>query len=232
MAYPEHLRSPTEPAWPSDQLILAALARAMRHDPRDRSGAPLAAVLGHLAIPRRSARARAVRARLEELERSGELTRTKVYGVARWALSTAAARRLEAAAAGGPPPLPESPQHASWRRAHTAAGEELEGFALRLSGDLAEAQAMLAALAAGQRPPHSDCWLLMGRRLLEDCRRLGSAWHCLREWPEPHDARPDRDEEAGAEGAPPSARVRALRAGRRNITLWADADADGDQPAG
>jgi hypothetical protein len=66
----------------------------------------------------------------------------------------------------------------------------------------------MLASAGGAAPP-SGAWLELGRRLAEDCRRLGSAWHCLHEWPEP-------DEEAAALGGEEAARLAALR----NVRLW------------
>jgi hypothetical protein len=217
-----------DPAEPSDGLILAALSRAALHGRAHRTTASMPTLLEHLAIPRRSRKARAVRARVEELERTGELTRSKVYGITVWALTPAGSKHLRAAAAAGLPALPEAPQHAAWRRARAAAGEELDGFAARLSAELAEAQAMLAALEADERAPDSDRWMLMGQRLLTDCRRLGSAWYCLREWQEPNDARADRDEESGPDGDAPSPRLISLRSGRRNIGLWSYDGAEED----
>jgi hypothetical protein len=202
---------------PSERLVMAALRRAVLHGRPRPAAAPLHAVLDHLAIPRRSRAAREVAATLAGLEREGLVRRERVHGVAVWAPTAAGRRRLAGRA--GPMPyeeLPESPQHRAWRRARLAASEELPRFAAELAAGLDEAAAMLDALADHDRAPHSDAWLALGPRLLGQCRRLGSAWHCLHEWPEPADSRPDRDE------PPPGARreLRALRAGRRNVALW------------
>jgi hypothetical protein len=208
-----------------DELILAAVRRAVLHGPVGTEGAPLRAVLAHLAITRRTSAARDLRRRLEELGRDGALRRVSVHGVPVWQLAPAGIRLLAAAErAGRTPVLPESPQHLAWRRARKAAGQELARFATRLEADLAQADAMLAALSAGAAvAPCSDLWLALGRELLGDCRRLGSASYCLHEWPEPGDERADRDEPRAGEPAPP-AELRALRAGRRNVALWADPD--------
>lgn len=210
-------RQTTDPGAPADELLLAALRRAVLHGPPHGRGAPLRELLDHLAIARRTARARAVAARLGELERAGAVTRSRVHGVAVWAPSPDAAARLAAAdRAGRLPALPEAPQHRAWRLARGAAGEALERFVAELAGDLAAAEALLASLARGGDGLHSDAWLELGQRLLGDCRRLGSAWHCLHEWEEPDDRRADRDEPpSGSPGG-----LRALRAGRRNIALW------------
>jgi hypothetical protein len=205
-----------------DELVLAAVRRAVLHGRAGDAGASLRAVLAHLSIARRTARARAASERLDDLARRGALQRARRHSVPVWKLAPAGARRLTAAqCAGRAPVLGESPQHLAWRHARAAAGQELARFAARLDADLAEAGEMLAALTDGSgAAPHSDQWFALARRLLGDCRRLGSAWHCLHEWPEPCDERADRDEPR--EGEP--AELRALRAGRRNVTLWADPD--------
>lgn len=209
---------------PTDQTILAAVRRASLHEAMPHGGASLRVLLDHLGIARRSGRARSVRARLAQLQDMGSLSQLSRHGIALWKLTPSGGRRLAAAEkrARGPLPLPESPQHLAWRNAHVAAEAELERFVATLAADIAEAEAMLAGLGRGEGR-HSDDWLLLGRRLLGDCRRLGSAWHCLEEWPEPDDARPDRDRPGPGEPAPAD-RLRALRAGRRNILLWSDPD--------
>jgi hypothetical protein len=121
-----------------------------------------------------------------------------------------------------PVELPEAPQHLAWRHARGAATQELGRFEDRLDTSLLEARGMLEATTSPpERAPASDDWLRLGRRLLSDCRRLGSAWYCLHEWPEPEDSIPDHDPPPAAEWAP---ELRALRAGRRNLALWAEGD--------
>jgi len=207
---------------PSQEQTLAAVRRAALHGSRRQQAAPLRSVLEHLALGPRSAGARVARARLDELESAGELARSRANGVTVWGLTSAGAQRLEAACREGRSPvLPESPQHRSWRRARLAAGEEMRRFARALEADLAIARLMLDALDGGSDArPGSDAWLALGAQLLGDCRRLGSAWHCLAEWPEPDDASADRDEEPAADDSPAGRSLRALRAGRRNIALW------------
>jgi hypothetical protein len=207
-----------------DDLILAAVSRAVLHGPARRDGAPRAAVLAHLAVPPRTARARAVRGRLQDLERSGALRRCGTSSAPAWRLGPPGARRLAAlAAAGRSPALPESPQRLAWRRARVAAGQELPRFAVQLAADLARAESMLAALEGAGEAPRSDVWLTLGRTLQSGCRRIGSAWHCLHEWPEPDDEHADRDGPLPGEPEPQPA-LRALRAGRRNVNLWREPD--------
>ncbi len=66
----------------------------------------------------------------------------------------------------------------------------------------------------------ADEWLVLGRRLSFECRRLASARYCLHEWPEPDDAERDADDIGAGAGAPAPPWLRALRAGRRNVRLW------------
>jgi len=203
-----------------DDLLLAAVARAARHGPGRAAGAHLWEVLAHLDVPRRSWRARAVRERALALERAGRLRRGTAHGLAAWTLTAAGEQRLALLeAAGGAPRLPESPQHRAWRSARAAAAQELPRFQRALEQGLALAELMLSAgRAEGPEAPGSDAWLELAQRLRGDCRRLGSAWHCLHEWPEPSDDAPDRDVPAAGEPLPD--RLRALRAGRRNVRLW------------
>jgi hypothetical protein len=210
---------------PSDELILAAVQRAQLHGPPARPGVPVSAVRAHLSLAPRSGPGRGLGARLDRLRDEGLLSATRLHGAPVWGLTPAGRRRLHAARRGVDAPLlPESPQHARWRQAQLAAGTELERFASELRAALEQAETMLGELGEGAGAPHSDRWLALGRRLQGNCRRLASAWHCLYEWPEPDDARADRDEEPAADGTAPSPALRALRAGRRNVTLWEETD--------
>jgi len=215
---------PREPAdrsdFPSDDTILAAVRRAGLHESAEHKGVSARLIFAHLAIPMRSGPARTVRKRLAALEQQGRLEVRTVHGIAVWRLTPAGRRRLTTVErTRGRVGLPESPQHLAWRKARAAAEEELDGFASALAEGVAEAGEMLAALKRGEAP-HSDNWFLLGRRLRAASWRLGSAWHCLAEWPEPDDDRPDRD--VPGPGEPAS--VAVLRGGRRNITLWTDID--------
>jgi hypothetical protein len=206
----------------SDAQILAAIRRAVLHGPPASEGAPLWAVQEHLAVPRRSSRAATLRVRIDALETQGLLTRSRRRGTARWRLAAPGARHLRRIERAMPVELPEAPQHLAWRGAHTAAAQELGRFEDRLDSSLLEARGMLEATASAPgQAPVSDDWLRLGRRLLGDCRRLGSAWYCLHEWTEPKDSIADHDPPTDASWTP---ELRALRAGRRNLALWSDGD--------
>jgi hypothetical protein len=79
------------------------------------------------------------------------------------------------------------------------AGDRIDGFREALRTSIAEVGALLDA----QQTP-SEAWFEFGKRLSAECKRLGSATHCLFEWAEPDDARADVDEVLG----------------RRNVTGW------------
>ena len=81
-----------------------------------------------------------------------------------------------------------------------------------------------AELLARYPRAESDAWLELGPRLGRSCRLIGSATHCLHEWPEPGDGRADIDDHSGPGDErlteAECARRRSLRRGRRNTTLW------------
>lgn len=208
---------------PSDELTLAALERAERHRAAKPTPVAIWSILEHLAIPRRSANARHVRERLSALLAAGLLARGRRGGVPTWELSRAGRARLRRArAADDVTQLPESPQHLAWRNARTAAAQEIQRFRARLRERLDSGARLLDA----HPPPHSDDWLALGEDLRQDCRRLASATHCLREWQEPPDSRADLDERSDPadELLDPAVAAlrRARRAGRRNIWRWRD----------
>jgi hypothetical protein len=206
---------------PAGRLVLAAVERAAGDGPDVEPAVALRSILEHLALAPRSAAARSVRLRLAELERDGSLSAARRHSVAVWALTDTGRRRLrrDTGALDG---LPESPQHRAWRSARLAAAQELDRFAADLGGILEQAGALLAE---GPATAGSDAWLLLGEELRHACRRLGSAVHCLREWPEPAEERADVDprEELPLSAGLDSlalARLPALRGGRRNTGLW------------
>jgi len=216
----------------SDVLVLAAIDRAERH--KERKGAPIWEVLGHLDIAWRTKRARQVRALLEALETSGSLERSRRHNVIVWTITSKGRRRLSRArSAGRVPVLPESPQHRVWRESRALAEQRIEGFRLEVCDAIEDAEELLAAVVADLpglgRPDAalglcSDVWFEVGERLQRACRRLGSASYCLWEWREPGDAHADVDDLSA-----PCDRVfdakrreacRARRTGRRNTLLW------------
>lgn len=213
-------RTPEQP--PSDELVLAAVERAVRHRASEQALAvPLWSVLAHLHVAARSTTARRVSARLAALTAAGLLERSRRHGVATWQLTVRGRRRLAALRSRGAlDALPESPQHRAWRQARTAAEQEIARFERDLYAQLERARQLSQARA----PAPSDAWFELGEELRAACRRFASASYCLREWQEPDDATPDRDTrtDTGEERLPARERERrrALRAGRRNVRLW------------
>jgi hypothetical protein len=213
-----------QPSQPSGELVLAAVERAVRHRGEERTATPLWTILAHLAIPRRSAAARAVQAQLDAFCVQGALVPSRAHGVNLWALGAGSHERLLAhRRTGATLALPESPQHAAWRDAHTAAEQEIERFRRHLGAGLEEATSLLSS----SRRVHSDTWLELGERLQRACWLLASATHCLYEWTEPDDAYADIDTYADDpapqrldQDATALAHRRARRTGRRNIRLW------------
>jgi hypothetical protein len=199
-----------------DELVLAAIERAVRHYAAGIAAVPVWEIYDHLDLPRRSGAARRVRTRLDAMQEAGRLERSRLHGIDVWALTGAGRRRLQRARrAGRAPELPESPQHRAWREARAAAAQGIERFRQELRDCLEQALLLLDT----DPPADSDAWFVLGESLRAPCRRLGSAVHCLREWQEPDDARADIDTEAllGVE--------LSYRVGRRNIRLW-DAQRD------
>jgi|SRR5579884_2312130 len=210
-----------------EALVLAAVRRACVQRTRPGAGAPLHEVRAHLGLAPRSAAAARLPGRLRELQRAALLAHAREHGVSVWSLTGAGRERLAAARAGGrEPSLGESPQHAAWRRARTLARIEIGRFAADLRGSLLACERLLARLGQGPgAAPSSDEWFALAERLRRDCRRLGSAQHCLHEWQEPDEDAPDVDRLIDAGDAALGERltqVRALRAGRRNTRLWWD----------
>jgi ribosome-binding protein aMBF1 (putative translation factor) len=213
----------------NDVLVLAAVDRAVRHEPR---GTPRAvpgwAVYEHVGVSSRSRAGRCVRAQLTALDGSA-LSHGKRHGVETWELTAAGRRRLSRLRAKGRlPELPESPQHRAWREAHAEAGQRVEGFRTALLDDVQRARELLASTPTPGRPS-SDVWFELGERLQQECRRLASATYCLGEWREPDDTRADVDNHTDpgdrALDAKERAKRQARRAGRRNMRLW-DSDPD------
>jgi hypothetical protein len=216
-----HSNQRQAPTRPCDELVLAAVERAGQHRAIDAPAVPVWTILEHLDITRRSADARRVRAQLDVMSDGGWLRCTRRHGVATWQLSEQGRRRLRRALhAEAVPALPESPQHRAWRNARTSAGQELARFRAALLEQIGTAAALLEA----DPRPRADAWLEMAETLSRTCRLVGSASHCLYEWPEPDDTRPDVDAgiDPGDERLARQAleHLRALRAGRRNIALW------------
>ena len=149
----------------SDVLVLAAIDRAERH--KERKGAPIWEVLGHLDIAWRTKRARQVRALLEALETSGSLERSRRHNVIVWTITSKGRRRLSRArSAGRVPVLPESPQHRVWRESRALAEQRIEGFRLEVCDAIEDAEELLAL--ATRRRDRSDVLLREIRALRKE----------------------------------------------------------------
>lgn len=210
------------PALPADATILAALERAQRHHTGVHRAVSLHAVAEHCGLPWHAGTARRLAGPLGRLEDGGFVRQVRPHGNRGWELTPTGRRRLRTLRrAGRVDELPESPQHRAWRNARRLAGEVLPEFEQRVRELLDRADALLAGPAAG-----SDDWLLLGDDLGRGCRRVGSAIHCLREWPEPGERKPDIDglREPHDRGRPRDERVRlrVLRHGRRDLAGWED----------
>ncbi len=200
-----------------DELILAALDRAMRHRERQEA-ATKNSIYQHLAIPTRSGAARHVHRRIAALEETGAVERSRRHGFDVWSLTSYGWRRLQPAQHAGKIELPESPQHQEWRNARNLAGQEIERFREEIRDCITDAMEQVDSEA------RSDVLYEIAERLNFQCRRLASATYCLEEWVEPDDAHADIDTrlEPGEENLPRSeqVRLRSRRAGRRSTLNW------------
>lgn len=186
----------------SDALVLAAIQRAQRHGHKHIARWHVAE---HLGFVHNSATTRRLRPQLESLRVAGSLERSRKHGQYQWALTSKGSRRLAAARrAGRVGELPESPQHRRWRHAREKAEQRIDDFRTLTYQTLDAAEAV-AEPADG---PGSETWFEMGDRLAAIFWLMGSATHCLTEWPEPDDARSDRDDAS------------ARRRGRRGAYDW------------
>ena len=204
------------------RAVLAAVERAQRHRRAARRGAARCGRV--LDASRAAARAR------RGAGRAGAARRARASG-SRWPAGARArtvwsrsrprgAGDCGARARRASQELPESPQ-----RRRVAARPHRGRAGARRASALARSGARSSGARGCSRHdgrPDSDAWLALGERSRAACRRLGSAWHCLHEWPEPDDERADGDgAPSRAMRAEPRARpLRALRAGRRNVRLW------------
>ena len=116
--------------------------------------------------------------------------------------------------------LPEAPQHAAWRNAHTAARQRIEEFRESLADVLAETLATLNTT----RPAESDEWFTLAARLQRAAWLLGAATYCLNEWTEPNDQHPDTDTHTRPSDntltREQRRRLEQQRHGRRDTSQW------------
>jgi hypothetical protein len=179
----------------SELQVLAAVERAQRHLDkvfhRD--------IAEHLGFKNSGATTRRLRPQLESLRDHGSLASERLNRLSEvWTITRLGRGRLAAARRGGAiDPLPESPQHRTWRHARETAFECLEEICGEVLAALAEADQVLGG--GESRPGDSTQHFEVGKRLEREFSRLGVAIHCLHEWPEPDDAcelaeRPDGEE--------------------------------------
>jgi hypothetical protein len=178
---------PTRPALPSNDLILAAIERAICHRGRNEPES-LGEIKAHLALPHNGWTTLQLRPKLAELEAAGLIEQSKCGRTKIWGLTALGCNRLDAVR--DEITLPEAPQHERWREARRAASERIAGFRGELRGALDEAISLLEA----HREADSATWYELSDRLHQAGRLFASAIHCLREWPEPNDSQPDTDD--------------------------------------
>lgn len=177
----------------SEMQVLAAVERAQRHENRVYNGD----IAKHLGFKPGSATTRRIRPQLESLrvDRSLVAERRKQLDV--WTLTARGKGRLAAARRRGAlEPLPESPQHRTWRHAREEAVTRLE----EICGSVLEALKEADEILGGSESPPGDSTrhFEIGKWLERQFWRLGVAVHCLHEWPEPDDAHRDVDPEHGS----------------------------------
>ncbi len=177
-----------------DELMLAALDRACRHN--ERTAVRFATAVEHMGLTPGAASTRRLRPQRESLQAAGLIEQSKAYGREVWGLTTKGRRRLSR---GTPPELPESPQHREWREARALAEQEIERLRSQLRDCITDAMERLDS----ESP--SDVLFAVGERLQRECWRVASATYCLDEWAEPDDATADTDDGP---------------AGRRSTRLW------------
>lgn len=181
-------KQPTPLTLPTDEQLFAAIDRAERHLRGDR-GASFATIKQHLGLPRSGWSTLKMRPQLERLLAAGEIERFKLRGIVVWTITDKGQRRLAAARKVGRIELPEAPQHRAWRESRSQAAERIEDYREDIEQRLNAAIALLADTEA-----NSEAWQQTARHLTYACERLASVIYCLRDWPEPDDARKDTNQ--------------------------------------
>lgn len=172
----------------SDAVVLAATERAERHHRGPADGVTLGEVIEHLGFARIGWSTRSLRPQIDAFLAAGALVPFRCFGIDFLKMSTNGRRRLARSRRGGGIALPESPQHRAWRHARQQATEQVGAMRQLFRETLDEADRLLST-----EHTDSDAWYALAPRLHTTCRQLGSATHCLREWPEPDDNHPDHD---------------------------------------
>jgi hypothetical protein len=173
---------------PSDEHILAATARAERHNRHDGPGELLRTIKDHLELPHNAWTTRQLRPKLEALEAAGLIEQIHRHGIVLFGLTTKGRRRAKSIAC--QVTLPESPQHRRWLEATTAAAERISDLRAEVGKSLSDAGALLETAP----DTSSEAWFDLSERLQDACWNLAAATYCLSEWPEPSDLEPDIDD--------------------------------------
>ncbi len=179
---------PTPVELPSNDLILAAIERAVCHRGRDESNVALSAIKEHLGLPHNGWTTLQIRPKIEALEATGLIKQSRRSSSDVWGLTAKGRRRLNAVRS--ELALPESKQHRRWRDARVVAGERIDGFRVDLRGVLDEAIDLLEA----DPDANSATWFGFSERLRRASWLVASATYCLHEWAEPDDSAPDTDD--------------------------------------
>jgi hypothetical protein len=169
----------------------------------------LGEVIEHLGFARVGWTTRSLRPQIDAFLATGALVPFRRFRINFVKMTPTGRRRLAQARRGQEVVLPESPQHREWRHARQQATERVGAMRQLLRETLDE-----AGLLSNEQTD-SDAWYALAPRLHTTCRQLGYVTHCLREWPEPHDAHADHD-------AFPTRSDR--RISRRTVGFWKDAD--------
>ena len=177
----------------SDVLVLAAIERATRHGPAE---VWIAAVGEHLGFARTAHNTRRLRLDLERLCLTEcHVERRERHGREYWGLTASGRGWLERKRhEGAVDELPESPQHRAWRHGRAAAADRVERFRELAACAVKDAEEVAVAPQGTHR---SATWFGLAERLRAAFWLAGSATHCLEEWAEPDDGRPDTDPDPG-----------------------------------
>lgn len=194
---------PTPQAEFSDDLLLAALDRAERHQCREGQGVLLVYLKDHLGLPHHSGTTRRMRPQLDRLQDSGLIESFRDHSLNLWKLTGRGRNRLRSARRRGDlEELPESPQHRKWATAQLIATERIDDLEAELWGRIEEAGTMLDEV----QTTSSEAWYTLIPKLKDACWRLAAAVYILGEWDEPTDEQPDIDTHPQGD--------------RRNIHTW------------
>ena len=191
----------------SDDAVLAALARAEIHSPRNRRGIYMSDIAHHLGWRFSGAATLRLRPHLAQLGIAGlvDTEEPPPYKrrTQRWATTAAGRRRL---ASDGPVELPESPLHRRWRQDRDVATWALDSARAEAEAVIEEAHEMLSD---GGPHPLTDTdvhWFI--RRFEKKFKACALAIYICEQWPEPTDEGADESPDTVTALLPDIARKR------------------------